>query len=241
MDYATLTQKIQNTVYSNSVKDVSGDDVQEVMLDTLDYAEGKFKPTLIPFSEELKVDKYYLSVETNRYTQSADINLTVDKTDAVVGGGGKFELKSDGSNIMLTTDFSTIYPPSGATVGYGSITLPAGLYEVSYFWTGNKLKLGIVEFVQIDICSQIVDLRADSITDNSADISWTELSFATSWELEYGPPGHTPGTGIIETVVGSPSYQLQNLSSTTEYDIYVRGYCGSTYGQMVIVSFATFF
>ena len=60
----------------------------------------------------------------------------------------------------------------------------------------------------------------------SANISWTERGTATSWEIEYGPHGFTLGSGTNISVTQNP-YTLTNLTSATNYDVYVRSDCGN--------------
>ncbi len=74
-------------------------------------------------------------------------------------------------------------------------------------------------------CLAPSDLSADNITDDSADLSWTESGSATAWNIEYGPAGFTQGQGTTVNV-SSTSYTLTGLSPKTSYDYYVQANCG---------------
>ena len=68
-------------------------------------------------------------------------------------------------------------------------------------------------------------LSATNITDNSADLSWTENGTATTWNIEYGPAGFTQGSGTVVAVTSNP-YTLTGLTAATSYDFYVQSDCG---------------
>jgi len=67
-------------------------------------------------------------------------------------------------------------------------------------------------------------LAFNSVTSNSANITWNLGCVETAWEIEYGPAGFTLGTGT--TVAATSPYALGSLSSATAYDVYVRANCG---------------
>ena len=65
-------------------------------------------------------------------------------------------------------------------------------------------------------------------TISGSTVTWTELGTATSWAVEYGRSGFTPGTGTRVVVNNTPSYTLTGLTNGTVYDVYVRSLCNST-------------
>ena len=48
-----------------------------------------------------------------------------------------------------------------------------------------------------------------------------------SWEVEYGAPGYTAGTGNLITGVTNDSLTIAGLISGTSYDVYYRGICSA--------------
>ncbi|MDA8531314.1 DUF5011 domain-containing protein [Flavobacteriaceae bacterium] len=95
---------------------------------------------------------------------------------------------------------------------------------------------GVDDFTveEIPACSAPTALSAASITATSADISW--VSDGTSFNIEYGPEGFTPGSGTTDTST-TTSYSLSGLSSNTTYDVYVQNDCGSNgTSEMVLVT-----
>lgn len=76
-------------------------------------------------------------------------------------------------------------------------------------------------------CLSPSTLTATNITATSVDLGWTENNSATSWQVEYGADGFTPGMGTGTAVVtASNPYSASSLSDNTTYDFYVRAICG---------------
>ena len=128
------------------------------------------------------------------------------------------------------------------STSYQTFELPLNQYQ----GTGNYIAImapqpttgynyGYVDNVVVDLipaCPKPMNLTATTVTDNSIELTWTEVGDATSWEVFYGPAGFTPGdTNSTMEPVSSIPYTLSNLTSATTYDIYVRSDCGSEYSQ----------
>jgi hypothetical protein len=75
-------------------------------------------------------------------------------------------------------------------------------------------------------CPAPSNLETPVITSTSARLGWTENGSASSWQIEYGPKGFTPGNGTTVTTNSNP-YILTGLSSSTDYDWYIRSSCGT--------------
>ncbi len=74
------------------------------------------------------------------------------------------------------------------------------------------------------------NFKVDSISGTSAKASWTPGTGNTSFYLEHGPTGFTPGTGtkITGTYPGAqPAVILNGLTPSTGYDIYFGEICNS--------------
>jgi len=98
--------------------------------------------------------------------------------------------------------------------------------------------------ISIDLspsCLAVTGLSASNLMTTSADLSWTAGATETTWEyqvIEVVEAETTPAeTGI--TTSDNPLV-LTGLSSTTEYDFYVRANCGADgTSEWVMVSFTT--
>lgn len=78
----------------------------------------------------------------------------------------------------------------------------------------------------IPTCLENTNLNVSNILSTTADVQWTSPGLATTWQLEYGESGFTPGTGTFETVADT-TYTIENLLALTEYEVYVRGICNA--------------
>lgn len=77
-------------------------------------------------------------------------------------------------------------------------------------------------------CPQATSLTTTANTTTTVTINW--LGTAGSYQISYGPTGHTPGSASTVTTSVRP-YTLTGLSPSTAYAIYVRRVCGSTYSD----------
>ncbi|MGB1003600.1 MAG: fibronectin type III domain-containing protein, partial [Salibacteraceae bacterium] len=83
-----------------------------------------------------------------------------------------------------------------------------------------------VVYEAIPACIAPTDLAGTPKSLTSIELSWNQYGTASSWDVEYGPAGFTPGTGTVVTASSNP-YTLSGLTASTDYDVYVRQNCGS--------------
>ena len=102
---------------------------------------------------------------------------------------------------------------------YIAFTTPDGRASSNY--------LDNITISEISECAAPTNVEATNISSTSADIVWID-NYGTSWIVEYGPAGFTPGTaaGYVETVT-TTSISLSALTPSTGYDVYVRSDCGN--------------
>lgn len=63
-------------------------------------------------------------------------------------------------------------------------------------------------------------------TTSSATLAWTPGGSETSWQVEYGAPGFTIGSGTVVNVTGTPQTTISTgLTANTFYQAYVRAVC----------------
>ena len=93
---------------------------------------------------------------------------------------------------------------------------------------GNAYKISIddINIKEAPSCLAPSLLSVANITADSADLSWTENGTATTWNIEYGPVGFTPGSGTVITGITTNPYTLNNLTHYLSYDYYVQADCG---------------
>ena len=87
---------------------------------------------------------------------------------------------------------------------------------------------GYIDNIMLDVlpsCVVPAHVTTSNPTTTSIDLSWAEMGNATTWDIEYGPMGFTPGNGTTVTATSNP-YTVTGLSHSTGYDFYVRANCG---------------
>lgn len=77
-------------------------------------------------------------------------------------------------------------------------------------------------------CLPVNSLVLSGLASETADLSWVPNGAATTWDVEWGTVGFTPGTGaqIGTGTASQTSFQITGLSDLTTYHAYVRSNCG---------------
>lgn len=92
------------------------------------------------------------------------------------------------------------------------------------FNSGN-IQLDDILFEPLPQCLEPDSVNLVLATSSYAVINWGPGG-GTSWNLEYGAPGYTPGTGVsLNTNIVTDT--IQGLSPSTSYDVYVQSDCGT--------------
>ncbi|MBR1766850.1 MAG: fibronectin type III domain-containing protein, partial [Bacteroidales bacterium] len=72
-------------------------------------------------------------------------------------------------------------------------------------------------------CPGVGELTVSNITSGTADLSWTEMGTASTWEVVVTGSS----TNDVLTASTTPSLQLNSLDPDTEYEVTVRAICGA--------------
>ena len=78
----------------------------------------------------------------------------------------------------------------------------------------------------IPVCYYPMNIAVTGLGNTTATLAWDEQGDATSWNIEYGPAGFTPGqgNGTVVTAYENP-YTVTDLTPTVTYDFYVQSIC----------------
>ncbi|WP_206052130.1 fibronectin type III domain-containing protein [Nonlabens xiamenensis] len=134
--------------------------------------------------------------------------------------------------------FSDLTAYAGATVKFRFVATSAGTFE-------GDISIDDFRVDELPTCPAPSMLSASNVTDTTADLSWTQAGSATTWNVEYGPCGFTPGTMDPNAVTVSGATMnpltLTGLTPETCYDFYVTADCGGGDTSRVVgpVSFET--
>ncbi len=96
------------------------------------------------------------------------------------------------------------------------------------FKFGGGVDLDDVTVAAGPSCLAPTNLKATNLTTTSAHLVWTEAGTATTWNIEYGPVGFTPGSGtMLVDNDGTAGETISGLSVNTNYEFYVNADCGA--------------
>lgn len=82
-----------------------------------------------------------------------------------------------------------------------------------------------VSVLEAPTCPEPYSLSLVSSVADTAILSWNAGYLETSWNIEYGPVGFTPGTGTVVATTASPD-TITGLSVNSGYDFYIQADCG---------------
>jgi reprolysin-like metallo-peptidase family M12B/type IX secretion system substrate protein/fibronectin type III domain protein/pre-peptidase len=171
---------------------------------------------------------------------TATVTWAVNGTNAgsVNCSSVKISLSTDGGNT-----FPTVLLASTPNDGSEVVTVP------NITGTTNRIKVEAVGNIFFDIsnsnftiaaasCGTPTGLTSSSITQNTATVSWTAVSGAVSYDVDYKDA--SSGTWInAATATTSTSVNLSNLIAGTSYDWRVRTNCSSASSGYASTQFTT--
>ena len=139
-----------------------------------------------------------------------------------------------------------------------SFTVSSTIFETkqlmlnNYTGNGNHIAFKMVnsnyafyvDDITIDFlpnCLPPTNLDTVSVSETSAELTWTANGPATSWAVVYGTPGFDPETSGTQVVTNDVPFTLTGLTANTSYDVYVRSICSTSEMSAVsnVVSFTT--
>ncbi len=107
-----------------------------------------------------------------------------------------------------------------------AVTAGETYYFVISTWAAPQTTPYTLTIQQVN-CTPPVGLPTTSITQTTAELSWTNPSGATEWEVVVQAPGTGipagPGDDVATT---NENYPIDNLTESTLYEYYVRADCG---------------
>ena len=169
----------------------------------------------------------------NINTTSATVNWSGNALSYVLEYGPSGFTPGTGEGTIVTTD-SNAYDISGLTptTGY-TVYIYADCGDEGYSSMITRT------FTTLDACPAPTGLTVYSITSTSASVTWN--GNASTYVIEYGPAGFTPGDSTSTIVTTSSNiYDITGLTSTTDYTVYVYADCGTDgFSSMVNSSFTT--
>ncbi|MEE9349787.1 MAG: fibronectin type III domain-containing protein [Flavobacteriaceae bacterium] len=87
-----------------------------------------------------------------------------------------------------------------------------------------------VYFGEMPTCINVNGITINNVGSTDVIVTWADggnIPVAAEWQLEYGAPGFTQGSGTIVDVNTALPYTLTGLNAQTDYEFYVRSNCGA--------------
>ncbi|WP_348680316.1 choice-of-anchor J domain-containing protein, partial [Flavobacterium coralii] len=168
----------------------------------------------------------YLNGDDVVYSYTATANGTINI--AMTGNGawsGMFVYTSC-ANIGVNCAAGGVGGSAGNPVTIPNFAVTAGqtYYIVISTWATPQTTPYTLTIQQV-FCAPPVGNPTTGITTTTANLSWTNPSGATSWEVAIQPVGTGVPTGA-GTTVSSNTYTATSLTPSTQYEYYVRAACG---------------
>ena len=132
---------------------------------------------------------------------------------------GQYQANQSDSWVQVGVDLAAYI---GQTM-YLSFTYERANVGVSY---QGDLAIDLIEVTTCQSCVDPSGLAINSITNNSAQITWSNDASINTWNTEFGPVGFNLGNGNV-SAVSTNSVDFNNLNVNTSYDFYVQAYCGN--------------
>src|SRR5690554_4206207 len=170
-------------------------------------------------------DSFSVSVDwvstNNAWASEADLTINTS------GGSVTIDPPTTGSassgaatTLTFSGSLTSLYDPSVD----GLLTLDL---NQSYSSSDADWSNIVVTLFEAPTCPDPLDLGITNLTATTVDLGWTEFGTATTWNVEYGAAGFTPGSGTTVSTTTNP-HNLTGLTENTSYDIYVQADCGSS-------------
>ena len=144
-------------------------------------------------------------------------------------------IRSTEAGIWEEFDVSLANYPVDSTGSYIAIaSIPIGTASSLY----NYVYIDDLKIDYLPTCTRPQEILVTNTGMDAATIQWFDDNATNSaWDIAYGPNGFNPdsidvtlvGTIVSVTGVSGDSTTIQNLTSGTVYDIYIRTNCGSEY------------
>ena len=147
-------------------------------------------------------------------------NILIDVRKTQTGGGYAPSSSSGGKGrfqATSTTKTTVLY-------NYNSSSLPTSCSSMA---VRPDIRFTYEE-APVASCAKISSLEKSEITSSSAKLTWT--SDATSFQFVNVLKGETPDWAFVEPQAVK-TITIESLKSNTEYDFYVRSYCGAGEGE----------
>jgi hypothetical protein len=107
-------------------------------------------------------------------------------------------------------------------------TIQARFRAVKGSGGNGDISIDNINFDEMPTCFNVTNVLVTDVTNNTVEISWNDVNGTSSWNVEYGVSGFTPGTGTLVSATTNPYVlgSLNPLQANISYDFYIQSNCG---------------
>ncbi|GGD16721.1 fibronectin type III domain-containing protein [Flavobacterium orientale] len=145
-------------------------------------------------------------LQVGYFTNPADVSTFVSLED--------YQMPS--TTAATATEFTLV--PTNVPVGVSQLVFTI------FPGTATTIYIDDIKWEVNSTCVEPTALSAVSISNTSANLTWTPGGSETSWDIQWGLQNFTLGSGTIVSGVSNP-HTLINLTENTSYKYYVRAVC----------------
>ncbi|NDJ00028.1 hypothetical protein GWA97_13135, partial [Flavobacterium sp. LaA7.5] len=159
------------------------------------------------------------------YTADADGVISLDMTNTGTYAG--LFVYDDCADIGVSCIAGGVGGFAATPVSIPTLSVTAGTtyYFVISTWAAPQSTAYTLTIQQV-FCAPPVGLPTTGITQTTANLSWTNPSGATAWEVVVQAPGSGIPTGSGDPAATNTNYLEDGLTESTLYEYYVRAACG---------------
>ena len=192
--------------------------------------------TALPATTLARTVNYNLNVQVGtcggNYSNMTKVYIDYNQ-NGLFSDPGEEVYASATATVGPHNEIGTVLIPVTATLGntrmrvinvettvIGNIT-PCGTY------TWGETEDYFVNIAPAPTCPQPTAFTNLGATDTEIDLGWTVGGAETSWQIQYGAPGFTLGTGDSVVATTNP-YTLTGLTPNSFYQVYVQAICSAS-------------
>ena len=183
---------------------------------------------------------YYKSMVVVGIADSLPLLTTQSAIESLVTWIDTIDLSDSAANFIKEVEV-----PFDEYVGQGKyvfLYVPPVTPTASSSYTYNYIYLDDITLMNIPTCFRPVEITVESVYTDEIEISWVpdeRTTSPSSWVVEYGIHGFTPGTGATLTVTDTTA-TITGLQSDRMYDLLVRANCGGEISDFRSVTVHTY-
>ncbi|GGB86667.1 hypothetical protein GCM10007424_28420 [Flavobacterium suaedae] len=159
------------------------------------------------------------------YTATDDGTISIDMTENGSYSGMFVYESCDDIGVSCVAGGVGGFAGDPVSIPDFAVTAGQTYYIVISTWASPQTTPYTLTIQQV-FCAPPEELPTTNIGQTSADLSWTNPSGATAWEVVVQAPGSGIPTGAGLTATTNTNYEAGGLTPATPYEYYVRADCG---------------